>query len=816
MLTGLVAILTATILFLAGGMGNPWGRPLSIAGFVTFLTALIVDRSSQNRCKSPSHPLSSKPSAIERPETGGGSRQNPGEPANPATPEPPLQGASGGEQSEGIARDPEGSHAERLAELARANEALTRSVEELKSAREAAEAASRSKSNFLANMSHEIRTPMNGILGFLELLRNDRLTERQRTYVNMALTSSESLLQLINDILDFSKIEAGKLEISVADFELQKLVEEVVGFFGDQAHDKGIELACHIQPEVPSVIRGDSLRLRQILVNLVGNAVKFTTRGEVTACVSCLEKTEESALLEFEIRDTGVGIPPEALSKIFQAFAQEDGSTARRYGGTGLGLTIARQLVQMMGGKIDVRSTPGKGSTFRFTARFDSQSPSCEKNEPVPSPMRGVRVLVAAGTATNRTILRRQLDGWGMRNDSAEGGRQALDMLLDAFAAGDAYGVAILDAAGPGMTGTELVRTIRANAHLNALKLVMLTSASDPGEQNDIPGVWAYLHKPVMQSQLYNLLASLFSGQPADPSKNPPSDGQMDRGCFPSLRILLVEDNPVNQELGRVILEYFGCRTDLAGNGIEALQAFAGSSYDLILMDCQMPEMDGYEATREIRRQEAAGHQNRHTPIVALTAHAMEGDREACIAAGMDDYLSKPFKREGLYDVLKRWVVPGADRERAMRPLLDTSPPSSDAPPAGDGEADKARDHDQPSLDVKFLDAIGSLTPGGNLGGADSLLEKVVRLFFNNSPALLSEIHDAAARGDKDAVRRAAHTLKSTSANLGARPLAGFCRRLETQCRMDNPGDVAPLVTEIEGEYARVLRALEDELARRG
>jgi signal transduction histidine kinase len=512
-LTGLAAILTATVLFIAGGMGSPWGLTLSIAGSVTLLAALVASRPSPSRSLSPSGPFTFNPSAIESSETGEDKSTNPEVPANPPVPETLPQEAIGIDQAEGIARSPDGPHAERLAELARANEALTRTVEELRSIKEAAEAASRSKSQFLANMSHEIRTPMNGVLGFLELLRNDRLSERQRTYVNMALTSGESLLQLINDILDFSKIEAGKLEISVADFELQKLVEEVVGFFGDQAHDKGIELACHIQPEVPAVIRGDSLRLRQILLNLMGNAVKFTPQGEVTARVSCLEKTDESVLLEFEIRDTGVGIPPEALSKIFQAFAQEDGSTARHYGGTGLGLTIARQLVQMMGGKIEVQSTPGEGSIFRFTARFDRQSPSREGTEPAPPPLRGLRVLVTAGTETNQTILRRQLDGWGLRNDSAENGPPALDMLLDAYAAGDSYGVAILDSAGPGMTGTELVRAIRADAHLDAMKLVMLTSASDPGEGNTIPGVWAYLRKPVMQSQLYNLLASCLAEQ---------------------------------------------------------------------------------------------------------------------------------------------------------------------------------------------------------------------------------------------------------------------------------------------------------------
>ena len=712
--------------------------------------------------------------------------------------------------AERLGVDPEALEAEvarRTAELARANAELTAIVTELRTSKEAAEAASRAKSQFLANMSHEIRTPMNGVLGFLELLRNDRLSERQRTYINMALTSGESLLQLINDILDFSKIEAGKLEITVTRLDIHRLVEEVVEFFGEQAHDKGIELACHIAPSVPALIGGDSLRLRQVLVNLVGNAVKFTEKGEVVVRVSLEKEATESVTLLFEVQDTGAGISPELLSRLFHAFSQGDGATTRRYGGTGLGLTIARQLVQMMGGKIEVTSAPGEGSTFRFTSRFERQSPDSE--EVASSPLQGLRVLISVGTATNRTILRRQLEGWGIRNESAEDGSLALDILLDAAAAGDGYRVAILDAAGPGMAGSEMVRAIRSQPLLADLKLIMLTSAADPGEEGET-GIWAYLRKPVMQSQLYNLLASLSDRTASGlPEKASPAEPRTDKGCFSSLHILLVEDNPVNQALGRVILEYFGCHTDLAKNGTEAIRAFDGKRYDLILMDCQMPEMDGYETTHAIRRKEADRPRSARTPIVALTAHAMEGDREACLAAGMDDYLSKPFKRDDLYAILNRWTVSNARKQR--QGAAEEASPHRPVPSEGDERPAESLGKEQPLIDTKFLDLIASL----DTTESDHILEKVVRLFFNNSPALLSEIHDAAGRNDHGALRRAAHTLKSTSANLGARSLAELCRRLEAQCRMDVPGDAASLVAQIEGEYARVLSALEEELARR-
>ncbi|HRK94676.1 MAG TPA: response regulator, partial [Rhodospirillales bacterium] len=530
-------------------------------------------------------------------------------------------------------------------------------VEDLARARDAAEDASRAKSQFLANMSHEIRTPMNGVLGMAELLAGTSLNERQRRFTQTIRASAEALLSIINDILDFSKIEAGKMELSAAAFDLRDLAEDVSEFCAESAHRKGLEIACCLPPDLPRSFVGDAGRLRQVLVNLIGNAIKFTTVGEVSLRVAVLEEAGEDAVIEFAVRDTGIGIRPEQLPRIFESFRQADGSTTRRFGGTGLGLTISKQLVELMGGQIRVASTLGKGSTFRFTVRLQ-RIPEQQRPAVTPS-IAGARVLIVDDNATNREILEHQLSRWRVDHESAADGPQALTRLADASRRGRPFEMVVLDHHMPGMDGIEVARRIRHTSEHDPMRLMMLSSVSDQIDANELAavGVAACLNKPVRQSALYNALVTAFgSGRPleAGRTEGPAGHGSVHEVAF-SGHVLLAEDNVVNQEVAVNMLEALNCRVTVAGNGVEALAALERGRFDLVLMDCQMPELDGFATTMEIRRREAAAGSSPR-PILALTANAMEGDRERCIEAGMDDYLSKPFTREALAAMLSRYL----------------------------------------------------------------------------------------------------------------------------------------------------------------
>lgn len=688
-----------------------------------------------------------------------------------------------------------------MTQIHETQQALRRSAEQLRDSNrrldqaltEAQESA-RAKTAFLATVSHELRTPMNGVIGMTSLLMETNLSPEQQSYTDTIRQCGEALLQLINDVLECSKIEAGKLELEQLDFNLRTTVENVLAQFAERAEIKGLELTGLVHAAVPTGLRGDPGRLRQVLTNLVGNAIKFTEKGEVTLQAYLQEDAPDAAVIRFEVADSGIGISPDTQAKLFRPFVQADSSTTRKYGGTGLGLSISKQLIELMGGRMGVTSTPGKGSTFWCTARFMKQ-PSSPRAILPATDLKGRRVLIVDDNESNRMILHNLVTGWGMTDNLAEDAGVALKLIDDAHRRSQPYDLAILDVMMPGKDGLQFARELQQHPAGAGIRIVVMTSLLQRGhaEQARQAGAMGYLPKPVRHDQLRECLRTVLGIERVQQDERRPMPSVPRLVTRHTLaeevrrpRVLIVEDNIVNQKLAVRMVEKLGYQPDVVENGQEALRALETGAYAAVLMDCQMPIMDGFEATRRIREDERRHPSSAtHIPIIAVTANAMPGDRERCLAAGMDEYMAKPVKLDELRAVMQRWIaVPVPDRQ-----AIATEP----AVPEG-------------GRDQGIFDPVKMLH---NIGGDHELFGQLVGLFLDRHQAMVADIKEALIKGDALTVERTAHTLKGTAGNLCASEVTLVASRLEAVGHLGTLQDAPSVYAQLELEVMRLVRVLE-------